>query len=59
VFGNLSNLALGVSAWHVLYVNVTLLPPELRPAWGSRVGLFLGGCYFLGIALTSLIVSWS
>ena len=59
VFGNLGNLALGFSAWHVLYVNLTLLPQELRPGWGSRIGLFLGGCYFLGIALVSLIVSWS
>ena len=57
-YGNLGNLALGISAWHVLYVNTTLLPPELRPGWGMRAGLFAGGCYFLGLAVLTMIVTF-
>jgi hypothetical protein len=56
-YGNLGNLALGISAWHVLYVNTTLLPPALRPGWGTRAGLFLGGCYFIGLAMLTLWVT--
>ena len=55
-YGNLGNFVLGVSCWHVLYVNLTLLPPEVRPGWLSRIGLFLGGLYFLSLAALTLIV---
>ena len=55
-YGNLGNFVLGVSCWHVLYVNLTLLPPEVRPGWPSRLGLFLGGLYFLSLAVLTLIV---
>ena len=27
------NIALGFSYWHTLAINVTLLPPTLRPNW--------------------------
>ena len=56
-YGNLGNFVLGVSCWHVLYVNLTLLPPEVRPGWPSRIGLFLGGLYFLSLAVLTLIVA--
>ena len=57
VYGNLGNFVLGVSCWHVLYVNLTLLPPEVRPGWPSRIGLFLGGLYFLSLAVLTLVVA--
>ena len=57
LYGNLGNLALGVSCWHVLYVNLTLLPPEVRPTWPARIGLALAGAYFLGLALLTAVVA--
>lgn len=45
------NYALGVSCWHVLFVNRRLLPPELRPGWLRCIGLMLGGTFFLFIAV--------
>jgi hypothetical protein len=49
------NYALGVSCWHTLAVNVTLLPRELRPGWGARLLLVLTGIYFTALAtLTTL-----
>lgn len=44
------NFALGFSCWHTLYVNVVLLPRELRPRWFVRAALFLSGLFFLTIA---------
>jgi hypothetical protein len=40
------NAGLGFSCFHVLAVNVLLLPPEVRPGWGMRIGLALGGVFF-------------
>lgn len=57
VYGNLGNFVLGVSCWHVLYVNLTLLPREVRPGWFGRLGLGLAGAYFLGLALLTLWVA--
>jgi hypothetical protein len=57
LYGNLGNLALGISSWHVLYVNLTLLPSEVRPGWPARIGLALGGAYFLGLALLTAVVA--
>ena len=47
---NIFNYALGISCWHALAVNLTLLPRELRPGWFVRIGLFMGGAFFLLIA---------
>lgn len=47
---NIFNYALGISCWHVLVVNVALLPRELRPNWFIRIGLFFAGLFFLLIA---------
>ena len=50
----ISNLALGVSAVHTLYVNRKFLPPELRPGWFMQLGLALCAISFLGIAALGL-----
>ena len=47
------NFALGFSCWHTLWLNLRLLPPELRPNWFVRISLFLSGCFFLLIASIS------
>ena len=47
----LMNVALGASSLHVLYINHSLLPPELRPGWISRIGLVCCGLFFLGMTV--------
>ncbi len=50
IIANLNNLAIGVTAFHLLWVNRTLLPPPLRPRWYHQLGLFLCGVFYLGLA---------
>jgi hypothetical protein len=54
---NIYNYALGVSCWHALAINVTLLPAPLRPGWPRRVGLALAGAFFVGMALLTTVHS--
>ena len=46
----LVNISLGMSSFHTLYVNRTLLPPELRPNWIMQLGLVATGVFFLAIS---------
>ena len=39
------NIALGVSCWYTLGINLTLLPPALRPRWFVRIALLLQDCF--------------
>jgi hypothetical protein len=48
---NIYNAALGFSCFHVLAVNLILLPRELRPNWFIRIGLVLGGLYFTTLSV--------
>ena len=41
------NFALGFSCYHTAFVNSLLLPKPLRPNWWIRIGLMLGGTFFL------------
>jgi hypothetical protein len=45
------NIALGVSCWHTLGVNLTLLPPALRPNWFVRIALLLAGLFFFSLGV--------
>jgi hypothetical protein len=49
------NYALGVSCWHTLVVNLTLLPRELRPGWPTRVALAVAGFFFTALALITTL----
>ncbi len=51
----LGNISLGFSAFHTLYVNRTLLPPELRPSWFMQAGLVATGVFFLAITLVAVL----
>ena len=51
VIANLNNVALGVTAFHVLWINRRLLPEPLRPRWYSQVGIGLCGLCYCGLAL--------
>jgi hypothetical protein len=48
---NIYNYALGLSCFHVLYVNWALLPRELRPNWFIRISLVMAGIFFTTIAV--------
>jgi hypothetical protein len=50
VVANLNNLAIGATAFQVLWINCTMLPPELRPRWYHRTGLIMCGVFYLGMA---------
>lgn len=49
------NYALGFSCFHVLAVNTTLLPKELRPGWFPRIGLAVAGTFFTCFAVMSML----
>lgn len=50
VIANVNNLALGGTAFHVLWINRRFLPPELQPRWYSQVGIACCGLFYLGLA---------
>jgi hypothetical protein len=51
VIANLNNLAIGLTAFHLLWINRTLLPKELRPRWYSQLGVAACGGFYLGLAV--------
>jgi hypothetical protein len=51
--GIIYNYALGFSCFHVVGVNLILLPRELRPGWLTRFALVVGGIFFLVLAVIS------
>jgi len=53
--GNIYNAALGFSCFHVLAVNLVLLPKPIRPNWFSRIGLVLGGLFFGTLSVISTL----
>jgi hypothetical protein len=50
VVANLNNVAIGWTAFHLLWVNSTLIPPPLRPRWYQRVGVFACGVFYIGLS---------
>ncbi len=52
---NIYNYALGFSCFHVLAVNIWLLPRDLRPNWFLRIGLMLGGSFFTALAIIATL----
>ncbi len=49
MFGTLSNFALGIISFHTLYVNLTLLPDELKPIWPQRIAVSACGIFYLSL----------
>jgi hypothetical protein len=56
--GVMMNFALGFSALHTLYVNLTLLPEPLRPGWFLRAGLVCCSIFYLGISAIAFRQQW-
>ncbi len=51
VIANLNNLAIGITSFHLLWINCRFLPPAVRPRWYHRGGLIASGLFYLGMAL--------
>jgi len=51
VIANLNNLAIGLTSFHLLWINCNMLPRELRPHWYQRAGVVACGVFYLGMAL--------
>lgn len=47
---NFNNIALGLTSFHVLYINRTLLPKALQPKWYSQLGIVCCGLFYFGLA---------
>lgn len=59
VIANLNNLAIGVTALQLLWVNYRLLPRAVRPSWYHATGLLLCALFYLGLsALVFLEKQW-
>jgi hypothetical protein len=56
--GVMMNFARGFSALHTFYVNMVLLPRELRPGWVQRVGLVACSAFYLGISAIAFSQQW-
>jgi hypothetical protein len=52
------NYALGFSCFHVMAVNLVLLPKPLRPGWLIRTALTVGGLFFFALAIISTRQEW-
>lgn len=50
VIANLGNLALGITSFHILWINCRWLPPAIRPGWIQRCGLAACGMAYLFVA---------
>ena len=50
VVANLNNLAIGITAVHLLWINRTLLPKAVRPPLYSQLGLVACAVFYLGLA---------
>jgi hypothetical protein len=51
VIANLNNVALGLTAFHVLWINKQFLPKELQPRWYNQLGISLCGVFYFGLAV--------
>jgi len=49
------NCALGFSCFHVLYLNLALLPRELRPTWKVRIMMTLAGLFFMCVSTAQVV----
>ncbi len=51
VIANLNNIALGLTAFHILWINRKYLPIELRPKWYNQLGIASCGIFYFGLAV--------
>ncbi len=51
VIANLNNLAIGLTAIQLLWINHTLLPREIKPRWYHSLGVASCAAFYLGLAV--------
>jgi hypothetical protein len=52
---NMMNFGLGISCWHTIFVNHSLLPKPLRPGWFITSVLLFAGVFFLVLAVLAFM----
>jgi hypothetical protein len=50
VIANLNNVAIGITAIQLLWINHTLLPREIKPRWYQSLGVAACAAFYLGLA---------
>jgi hypothetical protein len=55
---NMFNLAIGVTAIQLLWINHTLLPREIRPRWYHSLGVASCAIFYLGLVVLVLAERW-
>ena len=50
VVANVNNVAIGLTSFHLLWVNTHFLPAELQPKWYQKIPLAGCGFFYLGLA---------
>jgi hypothetical protein len=50
ILANLNNVAIGLTALQLLWINHRLLPREVRPRWYHSLGLVLCSVFYLGLS---------
>lgn len=56
--GVMMNFVLAFSALHTLYVDLVLLPKDLRPGWLLRIGLICCALFYTGISAIAFRQQW-
>ena len=51
VIANLNNVALGLTAFHILWLNRNFLPKPLQPKWYNQVGIACCGVFYFGLSV--------
>ena len=51
VIANVNNVAIGLTAIQLLWINHTLLPREIKPRWYHSLGVAACAVFYLGLAL--------
>jgi hypothetical protein len=51
VIANLNNVALGLTAFHILWINRNFLPRPLQPKWFNQLGIAACGVFYCGMAV--------
>lgn len=51
IIANLNNVAIGVTAIQLLWINHVLLPREIRPRWYNSLGLIACAAFYLGLSV--------
>ncbi len=58
VIANVNNLAIGFTAFQLIWINHRLLPAAIRPRWYQTLGVLACGVFYLGLAVLVFVVNF-